>query len=152
MILLSIALMLASDPPVIIVTPVPVVRAGPAQGEAVKEYDQAWANKGVKPMLPLIEGVADRFDVILPDYPSARFRSVSLGYRELKMVMCGYYNARNRMGAYVGWAPFYAISDGRNVILKTYGPDEEVPYSYRFHCEGPTAWIAGDYAEDVTFR
>ena len=152
MVVMSIVLLLAGEPPVIEVTPVPLVRAGPAQGEVVMEYDQAWANKGVKPMAPLIQGVADRFDMILADYPSARFREVTLGYRELKMVMCGYYNAKNQMGAYVGWAPFYAISDGQSVNLRTYGPDEDVPYSYRYHCEGPTAWIPGDYAKTVTFK
>jgi len=148
---LVLMLLSAGDPPVIVVEPVPLVYAGDAQGEVVMAYDQAWANKGAKPLEPFVARVADRFDFVLPDYPSARFRSVTLGYRELKEVMCGYYNARNRMGAYVGWAPFYAIGDGKTAILKAYAPGDEVPYSYKFHCEGPTAWIAGDYSRALTF-
>lgn len=38
----------------------------------------------------------------LLDYPSARFRDV----RGNDLVVCGFVNSKNRMGAYVGWTRF----------------------------------------------
>jgi len=43
-------------------------------------------------------------DVRLIDLPSARFRDV----HATEGVVCGYVNARNRMGGYAGWQPFVA--------------------------------------------
>lgn len=152
MVVLSMVLLLSGDPPVIAVEPVPLVYAGEAQGNVVLATDQAAANKGLKPLGPFIADVADRFDQSMVDYPSARFRSVSLGYRDSKKVMCGYFNAKNRMGAYVGWAPFFAVSDGEGSILRWYGADEALPFTYKYHCEGPTAWLPGDHSATVAFH
>lgn len=49
----------------------------------------------------------------LMDYPSARFRDVRAdGGR-----VCGFVNAKNAMGAYIGWRPFGAIDSARGAVL-----------------------------------
>lgn len=46
-------------------------------------------------------------DERLFDYPSARFRDV----RGSSVAICGFVNAKNRLGAYSGWKRFAAYSD-----------------------------------------
>lgn len=49
----------------------------------------------------------------LMDYPSARFRDVRAdGSR-----VCGFVNAKNAMGAYIGWRPFGVIDSARGAVL-----------------------------------
>lgn len=42
----------------------------------------------------------------LIDYPSARFRDV----RGSSAAICGFFNAKNRMGAYAGWTRFAFVN------------------------------------------
>lgn len=52
-------------------------------------------------------------DERLFDYPSARFRDV----RGRDKVLCGFVNAKNRMGAYTGWTRFAFITLGGEPTL-----------------------------------
>lgn len=52
------------------------------------------------------------FNRAMLDYPSARFRDVraTVLHGQIKPIMCGFVNGKNRMGAYAGWTPF-ALSE-----------------------------------------
>jgi hypothetical protein len=142
----------AQDGPVIAVSPPPpLLSAGPLQGEAVDPADQALAAKGAKPFAPLVSEVVMQFDDTLADYPTARFKDVSFGYRDGKKVICGLYNAKNRMGGYTGWAVFYAFTGEapRVVILNA---DDRPAFSYNYHCSSLTAWIPGDWSSLMVFK
>lgn len=84
--------------------------AGPAMAEPLtltpKERQQIEAG------LPVIR---KKLDAMLLDYPSARFRDVhihvdpEIGAKGARF--CGFANSKNRMGAYVGWTPFFGMAD-----------------------------------------
>lgn len=52
-------------------------------------------------------------DSRLLDYPSARFRDV----RGNALLICGFVNAKNRMGAYTGWDRFAYVDLGEEPYL-----------------------------------
>jgi outer membrane murein-binding lipoprotein Lpp len=72
---------------------------------------------------------------LLKDPDSAQFRDVAIVKSKAYTAVCGEINAKNGFGGYVGFQPFYALSDGQvaiatsddvsaasdfNVLLKTY--------------------------------
>lgn len=61
------------------------------------------------------------FDSRLLDYPSARFRDVRVTINasvegERGAYLCGFVNAKNRMGAYTGWQQF--MVSGTDLLLE----------------------------------
>lgn len=76
------------------------------------KQDIAQTNKGVDALiaakLPTARSVLDRS---LGDYPSARFRAVRVSYGTdaTSIGFCGEVNAKNAMGGYTGWRPFFLI-------------------------------------------
>lgn len=139
----------AQDGPVVtIIPPPPPISAGPAQAGTVSSSDQALAAKGAAPFKALISVMRLELDGRLLDYQTARFKSVALGYRDGKQVICGLYNAKNRMGAYSGWAVFYGFTgDAPRIVIL--GADEEPAFSYDYHCGAQTAWLPGDWTAAV---
>jgi len=125
--------------------------AGPAKGAAVSADDAALAATGPHRFAGLVAATTLRLDDVLADYPSARFKDVSFGYRDGKQVICGLYNGKNRMGAYAGWAVFYAFSGpgGRVEILNF---DARPAFTYSYHCGNLTAWLPGDWSSVVAFK
>ena len=74
------------------------------------------------PVTPsLLAGAKIALDERLLDYPSARFRDV----RGDDKVLCGFVNARNRMGAYTGWARFGYVTFGTKPSLYIDSADDE---------------------------
>ncbi len=74
------------------------------------------------PVTPsLVAGAKAALDERLFDYPSARFRDV----RGRDKVLCGFVNAKNRMGAYSGWSRFAYITLGGEPSL--YMEDRDNP-------------------------
>lgn len=67
----------------------------------------ALQGSGPGPVTPgQIAEARSALDERLFDYPSARFRDV----RGRDKVLCGFVNAKNRMGAYIGWTRFAYVS------------------------------------------
>ncbi|MFZ2252662.1 MAG: hypothetical protein WAW13_00640 [Minisyncoccia bacterium] len=147
----SLPALAQEGPQVVIVAPPPLVRAGPAEGSTPSESDLAFAARGAKSFAPLVAAIIDRMDNTLLDYPATRFKDVSFGYRNGKQIVCGFYNGKNRMGAYSGWAVFYAFTgdEPRIVLLR---PDEAAPYTHTYHCGAATAWVPGDWSSLFTYR
>lgn len=64
-----------------------------------------------------------RLDDVLNDSESARFKNERVVWEsgsDISMTLCGQINAKNRMGAYVGWRRFYAngiLVDGESMIF-----------------------------------
>ena len=54
------------------------------------------------------------FDADLLDGASARWKWPALS-KEKPGIYCGWVNAKNRMGAYTGWQPFYVSFDGPKI-------------------------------------
>ncbi|WP_411340308.1 hypothetical protein V6U71_21470 [Sphingopyxis sp. J-6] len=52
-------------------------------------------------------------DKLLFDGPAARWQ---WGLRKSDFIYCGFVNGKNRMGAYVGWTPFYYTDRGLRII------------------------------------
>lgn len=74
------------------------------------------------PVTPsLLAGAKTALDERLLDYPSARFRDV----RGDDKVLCGFFNAKNRMGAYTGWARFGYVALGNAPKLYVESADDE---------------------------
>lgn len=61
----------------------------------------------------IIRSARAALDERLLDYPSARFRDVHGN----AMVVCGFVNAKNRMGAYTGWSRFAYVDLGSDPYL-----------------------------------
>lgn len=127
------------------VAPVPPEKAGQVHQAGPLATDIALGARGAAKFAPFVIGTKAQLDANLLDFPTARFRGVTIGYRDGKRVMCGFYNARNRMGAYVGWQPFYAFGVDYPE-LHLLDDDNPTTYGYRYHCGGLTAWLAGDYS------
>lgn len=74
------------------------------------------------PVTPnLLAGAKTALDERLLDYPSARFRDV----RGDDKVLCGFVNAKNRMGAYTGWVRFGYVTFGTEPSLYIDSADDE---------------------------
>ncbi|MBM3606618.1 MAG: hypothetical protein FJX25_18490 [Alphaproteobacteria bacterium] len=82
-----------------------------------------------------IEQARELFEERLLDYPSARFRNVTGNDR----VICGFVNAKNRLGAYVGWEGFVIVQTDGTSTLRLNEADEPVSLVYELYCmEGRT--------------
>lgn len=71
---------------------------------------------GPGPVTPkVLADAREAFNESLLDYPSARFRDA----RGNAFVLCGFVNAKNRMGAYTGWERFawVAGSDDPRMLI-----------------------------------
>ncbi len=72
------------------------------------------------PTNALFSGARTALDARLFDYPSARFRDV----RGNAMVICGFVNGKNRMGAYGGWKRFAYTELANDPSLYVEGSDD----------------------------
>lgn len=68
----------------------------------------------------IVADARDALDRRLLDFPSARFRDV----RGNALLICGFVNAKNRMGAYSGWDRFAYVDLGDDPYLLIDDPDE----------------------------
>lgn len=71
---------------------------------------------GPGPVAPSqIAGAKQALDAQLLDYPSARFRDV----RGTEAALCGFVNAKNRVGAYTGWSRFawLTVTDNHRLLI-----------------------------------
>lgn len=67
----------------------------------------------------VVEDARRALDETLLDFPSARFRDV----RGNGFVLCGFVNAKNRMGAYSGWSRFAWLAGSQSPRLLMDGPE-----------------------------
>jgi hypothetical protein len=58
--------------------------------------------------------VKSYFDANLLDMPSARWKWPAVSEKK-PMIYCGWVNAKNRMGAYTGWQPFYVVFENKKI-------------------------------------
>lgn len=72
------------------------------------------------PSAALLGAAKDALDRQMFDYPSARFRDV----RGNAMVICGFVNGKNRMGAYGGWKRFAYTELANDPSLYVEGSDD----------------------------
>jgi len=55
------------------------------------------------------------------------------------------------MGAYTGWAIFYAFTgDAHRIVILNTG--DQPAFSYNYHCGDLTAWIPGDWSTVMTYK
>lgn len=95
-----------------------------------------------------IESARAALDAKLLDYPSARFRGVSgNGY-----AICGSVNAKNRMGAYSGWARFVTIWREGSTTLYVEEAGKEAPLVLQTFCGEGRAPVSRDLSADLTGR
>jgi len=80
------------------------------------------------------------------DYPSTRFKDVTADAGRI----CGLFNGRNRMGAYVGWQRFGVLGNGRAESLLVVAGNPSDDADLRDLC-GVTP-VSPDYSDRVTFR
>jgi hypothetical protein len=133
------------------IAPTPLMRDGPAEVMTPSASDVALAARGPKLFAPFVAAIIARMDDTLLDYPASRFKDVKFGYRDGKQVACGLYNGKNRMGAYSGWAVFYAFTgDEPQIVLL--GPEDIAPYTHIYHCGAATAWLPDDQSQALTYR
>ena len=99
--------------------PIDCPPAGASAGEICADEPKA-PPKGPKPFVARPLSAAEKAEImreadkVLFDGPSARWQ---WGPRLDDYVFCGQVNARNRLGAYVGWRPFYYTSRGSLRII-----------------------------------
>jgi hypothetical protein len=155
--LIAVAALVAS--PAIAAPPVPVIVAPPtveyATGQEApgpSDGDRLNASLGARAFSNVVPDVQAYFDRVLPDFPSTRFRDVGFGYRNADRIICGYYNTKNRMGAYSGWAIFYAYTAIDGFHIRILNPGDPGEYTYRWHCGDKTAWMPGDRSAEMTFK
>lgn len=74
----------------------------------------------------------------LKDPFSAQFRNLSVQTihlkgppKEISLIYCGEVNAKNSMGAYSGWAPFYATSIKKQFYISRKAND----FYYKLYCK-----------------
>jgi hypothetical protein len=74
----------------------------------------------------------------LKDPFSAQFRNLSVQTihlkgppEEISLIYCGEVNAKNSMGAYSGWAPFYATSIKKHFYISRKAND----FYYKLYCK-----------------
>lgn len=87
-------------------------------------------------------------DDLLFDGPSARWKWPP---KRSAFVYCGEVNAKNRMGAYIGWHPFYFVIDEDKLRILHDGDDRIV---YEALCASAgyipkPAWLEGSSAPSV---
>lgn len=93
-----------------------------------------------------IDSARRALDDQLLDFRSARFRDVTgNGY-----VLCGKVNAKNRVGAYIGWMPFAAVwRDGRtSLYLQEAGA--EPPLVLETFCSSGRSPSSRDLSADLS--
>ncbi len=79
----------------------------------------------------LASKAAPIFDATLNDYPTARFKNVRAMYQghwrtgKRTYYICGWINARNRMGGYIGWQGFL-IADNVQQPPDLYYENDEI--------------------------
>lgn len=151
--MISLLLMLgfaAQDP---VVTMPDVVTAGPAITVSAQptEADRASAVALGKPdrSASFLAAVRERLDILLNDYTSARFRDVRIGVRDGNPVLCGWVNAKNAAGGYVGWQSILVISRSSRLEVIM---DEPTSYKHGFFCSTATAWAPSDRSSGLLFR
>lgn len=89
-------------------------------------------------------------DKTLFDYPTARFREVFVkGSPGETVIACGYVNAKNRMGAYIGWQRFAWFGSNKNRALYVSPTDVTMTDAL---CTEPGHIDSKDYAPDLTYR
>lgn len=143
----------AQDGPVIHITPPPPpIRAAGADVAGPLDSDTYAASLGTKAFSNVVVAIREEFDSTLADYPSTRFKAVRFGFRNADRIVCGFYNAKNRMGAYVGWSAFYAYTSTEGFRIRILNPDDPLEYTYRWHCGDITAWVSGDQAAALTYK
>lgn len=100
------------------------------------------AETDLPPFVPLEDEAPVRKLVVeassLKDPFSVQFRNLSIQTIHLKgppeetsLIYCGELNAKNSMGAYVGWSQFYATSLGKNVYIAKKPND----FYFRLYCK-----------------
>lgn len=109
----------------------------------------AAALQGAGPVTTVqIESARTALDERLLDYPSARFRAVSgNGY-----AICGSVNAKNRLGAYSGWARFVTIWREGSTTLYVEEPGKEPPLVLQTFCAEGRAPVSRDLSTEMTGR
>lgn len=142
----------AQSPSVAIIPPAPLVHAEGTDGNGPSAEDTYAASLGGKAFGNVVAGTRDRLDATLLDYPSTRFREVRFGYRNADRIICGLYNTKNRMGAYGGWAIFYAFTSADGFHVRILDPGDPGEYSFRWHCGEQTAWLPEDRSEDLAYK
>lgn len=92
--------------------------------------------------------VRKTFDRELLDYTSARFRDVSGdGY-----VICGSVNAKNRMGAFIGWREFVSVHRDGSASLRVNTPGEAPHLIFEAFCMEGRRPVSRDLSSDLTYR
>jgi len=142
----------AQSGPVIVTTPPAVEYATGQEAPGPIASDVYAAQIGGKAFSNVISASQDYFDRVLPDFPSTRFRDVGFGYRNADRIICGFYNTKNRAGAYSGWAIFYAYTAIDGFHIRVLNPGDPGEYTYRWHCGDKTAWMPGDRSAEMTFK
>lgn len=82
----------------------------------------------------------------LLDYPTTRFKDVTADAGRI----CGLFNSRNRMSAYVGWQRFGVLGGGQTESILVLGGNPTADADLRDVC-GVTP-RSPDYSDRVTFR
>lgn len=106
-----------------------------AAGEICKDDPKstapAKAKKFVERPLTAAEKAAiiKKADTVLFDGPAARWQ---WGPKKSDFVYCGMVNGKNRMGAYIGWQPFYYTPSGSFEIVT--GPEDGAKIVYDALC------------------
>lgn len=148
-IILSLAIMQSSphrathpeDVRLIDVSPPEMVTVTGPIGEAPDPKDVAAAKLASTWSPAFFAGAKREMDGMFFDYPSARFRDVKTGVRNSHRVICGMANAKNRMGAYVGWRYLLVVESSAGFTVEM----EEAPtYKIKHYCLGATAWFPSD--------
>jgi hypothetical protein len=93
--------------------------------------------------------VRGALDERLLDYPSARFRDV----RGTDLVICGFVNSKNRMGAYVGWNRFAwaSFADEPYLLIDSAESDDDIMLD-AFCGEDGRKWSGPDFSDRVRHR
>jgi hypothetical protein len=81
------------------------------------------------------------FDLKVPDLPSTRFRSVSIGSdRDGAQIACGMFNAKTSGGGYAGWRYFvFNHVKGQDPVILT-------PPDGTWCSKGDAGWFPGDFS------
>lgn len=83
-------------------------------------------------------------DAKMLDYTSARFRDVRADSRRI----CGYVNAKNRLGAYTGWSRFVVMGAGSVTRFE----DDDSTGFVAMMCDEDGPKGDTDYSARITYR
>lgn len=110
----------------------------------------AMQGSGPGPVTPRqVEGAKAALDARLLDYPSARFRDV----RGTGLALCGFVNAKNRMGAFTGWTRFAWVTSAEPFELYIDDPDGKDDVMLDAFCGEDGLRNQGrDYSDQMTRR